>query len=666
MLDLLGRWVGCATLLSAAACGDIGIDEPRSPLDTAGSDADETGDGADADEPEDTGAGEGEDTDPAPPRNPCGDIDCGPGICDEATLVCVCPEGYASLGFECIACEPMADVAIDLPLIVATGTIRINGAVPPGHLYEYGDLLLRNPGTGDEVLLGSTYDGEYHATVLPGTYDLVFARRNGGNLVPMNASGLIDRIVIDNHGPIDIDIETTTVAGAISFGGATPPGHLYENGTIFLRNALTGDEVPLAETHEHEFSVNVLPGSYSVHYGIVSGTNIAPKNPDARLGWVEIPHLTEIIFQLDVDVPVAEIQGTITVGGATPPGHLYENGRIFFVDRSSGTEIDVAETQEGSYAVMLTHGDYDVYYARIAGSTLVPLNSRARLIDRLSIETAQTIDIDVPLVELTGTISVDGQPPPTSTSDDGVLRLHDSETGDSVVLGHTRDGTFSSLVVPGVYEIRYAQATATAVMPANLDAVIGQIEVHDDGDTDVVVEIPTVDVRGEITVAGAAPPTSEYSDGRLYLRDLDSGDSVLLGNTRLGAFERRVVPGRYEIVYAVETTGDGVPLNGAAHLGTVDVTQTPEFDVDVPLVRSNGAITVAGASPPSDDANHGILFLQDLRSADRLSVGDTRTGTYSTRITAGQYAIGYRVSQSEGLVPQNADTLFACIDLLAE
>lgn len=672
MLDLISRWLGCvAVATGVVACGTDLADAGSGP--SASDEGETSGAGADTDAPTGTsgdGSDDDSDAEPDPERGDCDEVlDCGPsGTCEydvAGRAVCVCGEGQASIGYGCVPCEPVTNTAdVDLPLVVVTGQILINGQSPPKNLYEYGDLYLRNPATDDEIFLGSTHEGEYSATALPGVYDVVFAKRSGGALVPGNHAGFVKRQIIDNDGPIAIEIDTTTVAGSIRFGDQTPPGNLYENGRVFLRNRATGDEVTLAETHEHDFVANVLPGAYSLHYEALAAKAVAPLNPDAFIANVDVPKLGEIVLEVDVEIPIVHIEGSITLAGAAPPANLYENGRITFIDQSSAAEISVAETHEGGYVVPLVRGTYDIVYERLAGDAVVPRNKRALLYRGVELDSSQTLDLDIPVMELSGSVTVNGQPPPSSASDDGVIRLHDVESNDVVVLGHTREGTFSRLVVPGIYQVHYAQTSAGAIMPANIDARLGEI-VLNPNDPDIVIDVPVIDVSGAITVGGATPPTSEYSDGRLYLRNAHSGDSVLIGNTRLATFEARVVPGEYDVLYVVETTGDGVPLNGAAHLTTIDVAQMPEFDIDVPLVRMTGAITVDGESPPGDVQDHGVLFLQDVASADRIFLGDTRNGSYSTRVTAGQYLVGYRMSQSTGLVPQNADALLECIALTA-
>jgi hypothetical protein len=671
MLSLISRWVGCVATLGLVACG-ADFDTVQATADAEGSRG-ETGDdgpGPGVDPDADTGedeTGSGDDDPSSDEARGCQELDCGPGWCDDdaEVPVCECPEGHASVGYGCVPCEAMADTAnLDLPLIVVTGRILLNGSVPPVSQYEHGDLFLRNPATGDEVFLGNTRAGEYTATVLPGTYDIIFVKRSGSSLVPDNLAGFVTRQLIDNHEPIDIELRTTAVAGSILFDDQTPPASQYENGRVFLHNVSTGDEVPLAQTRDATFAANVLPGTYSLRYEALAASTIAPHNPEAILRVIEVPEPSEIVHEIDASIPIATVHGSITLAGAAPPDSQYENGRIIFVDRTTGAQMEVAQTRKGEYSIPLVHGTYDIVYERIAGSTIVPRNERALLVEQIAIESSQTIDLDISVASLTGSVTIDGQLPPTSTSDDGVIRLYDSSTGDVVVLGHTRHGSFSRLVVPGTYEVRYAQATAGAIMPANLNARLEDVVVAA-GDGDVVIDIPVAAVSGAITVGGAPPPTSEYSDGRIYLRNAESDDSVLLGNTRLASFDARVVPGVYDVVYVVETTGDGVPLNGAAHLLTVDVRQTPSFDIDVPLVRLHGTITVDGKSPPDTAENHGVLFVQDVLSNDRVALGDTRAGTYATRITAGRYLVGYRMSESSGLVPQNNDALLECIDLIA-
>lgn len=675
MFGLTTRYVGCLSIaLGTAACGgDFGLDDAAP--DGTGDTGEETAGtgglsgGAGADDAGESSGGEttGGDPNDGGEGAECTEIDCGPnGECvlgDNGTPMCSCDQGHASIGYRCVPCEPsMGTVDLDLPLVVVTGRVLINGDTPPSSEYEDGNLFLRNLATGDEVYLGSTHDAELQATVVPGTYDVVYEHETGGDLVPSNRGVRLEMVEVDNMDELLIDIPVSTVSGDITLGGAAPPQVPYENGQVVLRNLATGDEVLLAETSEGEYLTNIVPGTYAVHYRALASDTIAPANPDAFIETIEVPAPSEIVHTFDIDIPVVHVDGDLTVAGAAPPAVPYENGRITFVDSTTGSEIDVAETREGAYDAVLVPGTYDIFYSRIAGTDIVPANKHARLETFVDLTQSKTHAIDVGAATLSGAMTVAGQPAPSDNSDDGVLSLRDQATGDIAVLGNTHDGSFSRIVVPGTYEVYYGQETAGSTVPTNLNAKVADLVVGP-GATASDIDIPAIDVQGTITVNGGTPPTSEYSDGRLYLRNLDTEDSVLLGNTRMGQFSAKIVPGPYEVVYVVETAGDGVPVNAAAILDTV-VLDTPQaFDVDVPVVPLSGLITLEGSAPPATTEDHGLLFLEDVDTSDVIFLGDTRNGSYATRVASGRYLIWYRLGASSGQVPSNLDAGLRCIDL---
>jgi hypothetical protein len=167
-------------------------------------------------------------------------------------------------------------------------------------------------------------------------------------------------------------------------------------------------------------------------------------------------------------------------------------------------------------------------------------------------------------------------------------------------------------------------------------------------------------VSGNILVEGMEPTTSDYDDGHIYLRDIETGDSALLASTRAGQFTAAVVPGLYDIVYVVETPGPELPINAAAVLDTIDVSQQAEFDVDVDVVALAGAITIAGATPPATSLESGVLALRDARTGDELLLGSTASGGFAQPVTPGDYLVFYRVQQSSGEVPLNSNANLGC------
>jgi hypothetical protein len=305
-----------------------------------------------------------------------------------------------------------------------------------------------------------------------------------------------------------------------------------------------------------------------------------------------------------------------------------------------------------------------LFYERVAGGELVPANKHAQL-GVLSPARGAQKPFDIPAVAMTGSFRMgDGSPTPPDSSDDAVITLRDPLTGDAVVLGNTHDLVYDRLVIPGVYDVHYSQESSGAVLPTNTNARLSTVEVplvpngfqHE-------IEIDAVQVSGTITLNGVAPPDSEYEDGRIYLRDGASGDSVLLGSTRDGQFSGIVVPGLYEVVYVAETAGEEVPVNSEAVIGQVEILAAKDLAIDVPAAALSGAILVNGEPPPGAPNDHGGVILVDALTADVVYLGDTQAGVFSRALAAGTYVVHFRGEAWQGGVPANTNAPIGCIVL---
>jgi hypothetical protein len=294
----------------------------------------------------------------------------------------------------------------------------------------------------------------------------------------------------------------------------------------------------------------------------------------------------------------------------------------------------------------------------------VPTNKEA-LLGTLDVPATFEVDVvrdlDVEAVSVSGDFLVDNAPPPPATNDDGVVLLHDPVTGDEVVLGNTHDGSYARILVPGTYDIHYRQTTSSGGVPQNTNAKLGTVDLA--GPTARDVNIPTVQVTGTITVGGQPPPATQYDDGRLYLRNAETGDSVLLGNTHEGSFTALVIPGTYDVHYALETGGTEVPVNRDAYVQTVEVEVGVPLQIDLGVIDLVGNFLVGGEPAPPTISDFGLVYLEHTATRDAVYVGSTNDGTYAQRLVTGRYLLYYRQENANGLVPANTNAGLACLDI---
>jgi len=643
---------------------DLDTMGPASPDSTAG----ESAGGENAD---DGTTGDGSDS--GQPPDSC-DVDCGEGgSCefDEAGApMCSCVEGYAAYGLRCLPCTPTNGVFdVDVPSVAVSASFTLAGESFPMSVYEHGHIVLRDPASGDELELGDTRDGGGTVTVVPGSYEVLYTMKLGGDVVPANRGAKLTTVVIPSDAEaheLAIDVPVVELSGSFTFNdGPTPEGQ-YENGTVVLVDRTTGDEVVLGETRTGEYRIKVVPGAYDVHYRRKLAETIAPINGDAPVTTVIVDG-AEPAQSFDVDVDVVTLSGTFTIDGATPPLGAYENGRIVLRHAVTGDEVMLGQTRDGSYTVPVVAGSYQLIYQRLTGGTQVPIN-RAALLDEPTIGgegegEAQSLDVDVATAVVTGVITVGDAVPPSDPGDDGLIILRNLETGDEAPLGNTANGAYSQRVVRGPYDVYYRQETSSGGVPVNTNALLQSIDVQ--GGANLDIDIPMVTVSAAITVGGQIPPSSVYDDGVLYLRNTETGDSVLLGNTRLAALERPVVPGNYDVLYVVEAAGPTMPINASSHLSSVDLRSTTALDIDIPVAVLQGAITVAGEAPPQSAYDRAVLLLHDVETSDVVYLGASNASGFARTLTAGTYVLVYQALTSTGLVPANTKAGLACLELSA-
>jgi len=676
-----------AALLALPACGDgLGIggtDDGAQDGGTPGGDGNDggssggggdsgdgdEGDGATDDGTEEPGDGSGDDSGDdggVDEFDPCFDVSCGEGYCvvEDGEPKCECYGDYEALGLKCVQCEPVGTpYDVDIPMLEVTGTFKINGFAPPASQYDDANIYLRNRGTGDEVLLGNTHDETFAATIVPGAYDLYYELENGGMLVPANEKAKLRTVLLEDSGQLEVDIPAVALAGAITINGGPPPQEVYQNGYLYLRNRATKDAVRLGETRDGSFQVPVIPGDYEVFYVLKEGGDEVPANANAWVEQVKVPNTPEVGATVDVDIPAVILRGDFTINGSTPPDSQYDTGTIS-LRNDTGDEVVLGATRDASYRMAIVPGRYDVYYSVTQAGSTVPTNKEA-LLGEVDVPATFEVEVvrnmDVATVSVSGDFLVDDAPPPTATNDDGVVVLHDQETGDEVVLGNTHEGSYERIVVPGKYDIHYSQTTSNGGVPQNTNAKLVTVDLL--APTAQDVNIPTVQVTGTITVGGQPPPTTQYDDGRLYLRNAETGDSVLLGNTHEGSFSALVIPGTYDVHYALETGGTDVPVNNDAYVQTVDVEEGVPLQIDIEVIDLVGNFLVGGMPAPPTISDFGSVYLEHVATRDAVYLGGTNDGTYGQRLVTGRYLLFYRQENANGLVPTNTNAGLACLDI---
>jgi hypothetical protein len=415
----------------------------------------------------------------------------------------------------------------------------------------------------------------------------------------------------------------------------------------------------LGATLPPEFLVRLIPGDYTIEYDWSEGDTI-PRNRHATVRQVR---LAKDVAGLVLNVPSVAQDFVFLHNGAAFPASVYEHGTIV-LRRGSWEEARVGATYQPPPTVLLIPGVYDVHWRHFQGST-VPRNQDARFRRGLVINGTPRV-IDVPSLEVSGDIRVNGQPPPQVIQHYARLWLETRDRANRMFLGATLDGSFSLRVLPGIYDVIYEHAAGDR-LPSNPRATITR-NWRVAARPVRTIDIPSGTYEGTFLLNGAPFPDSPYDFGRVYLLPLEGeGDPVLLGATRDGSFARRVIPDLYRSAYA-HAQGETVPINALTTFGPVRRVRRgdgPASESEVLDVRAAG-LTVSYQHdgvplPEGGPANARLDLLH--RGGISLTLPESSEGAIERVVMEGRFDLFYHHVSGPGL-PLNVFMPFACWNLV--
>jgi hypothetical protein len=775
-----------------------------------------------------TGCANGPAPRPPGPSSPCRYY----GACDDATrsfpvftlsggascddgLVCTSGDQCVTTGGACAgtaiaSCPPPVcstttswPGAIDLPAASVTGTITLNGAAVPSTLAQptswdidlYAvsrDTGARHPIAFVEYVYQSTGTHTLRAgsdriatRLVPGVYDILYRRGETStagllSLTPASdpfAHGLrtlrTDVVIGPGDNVLDVDVPAANVTGTIRLNNAAMPGTLTQPTSwdvdLYAVSRDTGARHPIAfveyvyqssgthtlRTGSDRIATRLVPGVYDILYrrGETSTAGLLSLTPASDPFAHGLRTLTTGVViapgenTLDVNLPAANVTGTVRLNNAAMPGTLTQptswDVDLYAVSHDTGARHPIAFVEyvyqstgthtlragSDAIATRLVPGTYDILYRRGETSTagllsLTPASDpfahglRTLMTDVVIGPGDNTLDVNLPAANVTGTITLNGGAMPGTltqpTSWDVDLYAVSRDTGARHPIAfveyvyqssgtHTlRAGsdTIATRLVPGVYDILYRRGeTSTegllSLTPASDPfahglRVLGSGVVIAPGNNTLNVDLPSSRVTGNITLNGAALPATLTQptswDVDLYAVSRDTGarhpiafvEYVYQSNgahtLRAGsnAIDTRLVPGTYDILYRRgETSTEGLmsltpPSDPFAHglrvliSGVVIGSGPATLNVDLPAAPLASPITLNGeplpatlTQPTSWDvdlyavsrdtgARHPIAFVEYVYQSTGTHTLRAGSGAVATRLVPGTYDLLYR------------------------
>lgn len=456
---------------------------------------------------------------------------------------------------------------------------------------------------------------------------------------------LRQNVSIDRNQTIDIDVPMVTVSGALTVGG---DGVETDYATyLYLVRERSDLAVAANLADGPSYSVAVVPGTYDIYY---SSTYVDPALPSNMSAKLREGVTIDEDRTLDIDVPAITLEGEVLVNGSPAPAGA---DAIIYLVNDGGDRVVLAHSSAGSYATVIVPGTYDVVYTAQGDDPVIPQNRNAVLAEDVSFEESGTFDVDVPMVAVTGDFRVNGSTPAASAY---AFLWFDTPADDYVSLADFQHGySYSASVIPGTYDIKYGGVTALDGLPDNLAGLVAE-EVVVAASRTLDVDVPLITVTATTTVNGETP---DFLGSAQVLLNTEAGDVLLAAPLGAASHVAEVMPGTYDLSYAIADPGSGAPQNLNAPLGRrVTLEEDMTLDIELPMTSLTGALTLNGA-PETVAADGGLQFRKDAN--DVVELPNTSAASYAIELIPGTYNIQYKARTPGTGVPANTLRSFACV-----
>jgi hypothetical protein len=314
---------------------------------------------------------------------------------------------------------------------------------------------------------------------------------------------------------------------------------------------------------------------------------------------------------LDWDISPIALTGHLTVNGAATG--LNGRGQFWLVDRATGDQALLGDTYTSSYSAAVVPKTYDVVYSysptTVAASQYSAGNSWRVVRAGVSLTSSATLDADIQAVPISGTFTVNGQPPGSGIT--GSIWLESTSSADQVLLAFAKaTTTYTALVAAGTYDVYYRSglldgtgSSDTATLRNTSVKLASAVVIS--GARTLDIDLPSITVSGQLTVNGALISTGQ---GDVVLRragDDPAGDAAILGLAGSGSiYSARIAPGTYDVYFAFGNSEDpsGRVNQNARLTGPITLSSSSaNINFDVPTLTTLPVVRVGGALVPSTD-----------------------------------------------------------------
>lgn len=209
----------------------------------------------------------------------------------------------------------------------------------------------------------------------------------------------------------------------------------------------------------------------------------------------------------DVELHAVTI-GTITVGGADDDAHVA--GELWAKNEATGSDFRMAALAPSlsGTVIDLPAGTYKLFYRGPKGSPADPDNTAIDMNKKLTVTAAATLDIDLPLYTLQGSVTKNGAAfPVLPAGEDTATSITLTSGSYAFTVPYAEFGAFVRVMPAGTYTVSFTGHLAAGAPLFTGRVYIGDTAMALTGALSETIDIETVTVNGTVVMEGATVDT---------------------------------------------------------------------------------------------------------------------------------------------------------------
>jgi hypothetical protein len=508
---------------------------------------------------------------------------------------------------------------------------------------------------------------------------------------------------IASDGVLDGDLDVVDVQGTLTRVGTLPDTYSRWSGALVFRQRSTGETYQVAFDRSADqttapYRIRLYSGVYDVEFRPATGCSESDDSDDSDQtdeadDSETPPHCqTQLLREqlqltsdgtLDLEGRIAppapetgpdsfEVAGTVTKNGAAIEADRDRVGRVEFV-ADSGVTQTAPIASDGTYEVSLVAGTYEVRVdnEEACGDTpVLPCHART-LREGLAIQDGGALDLDVPVVEVSGTVRVDGEP--LREGDDGSNRgavtfADPDDDSTSETLGADGAASYEVLLYPETsYRITLSRSDCADIDDPVLPCMSHRVAERQFNSSGVYdIDVAPVTVAGAVTVAGQNPRESITGNSRgvVTFQGAEDARSLPLGTDGPADFEVLLYPGDYDVTLTNDAdcpddASQAFPCQSKLLRDGIDLTGSGTLDLDVEPITVSGAVTVDGqtASDSATGNSRGTVTFGGPGGAPSDQLGTEGAAEFDAKLYPGSYDVTLANGSD---CPDDASQAFPC------